>query len=111
MQIGMLLKMTVNAGSVSPVADLIAESLKRTPSKGTISGPDLLMLQGLVNLLRNPSALIAQTENLTESSDLAKTLAMLGSFAEQEEPGMRNDPLPVFSPAGSQPQLASYGLW
>ena len=54
---GKLTGMSFVEPHVAPVTDIIQAALKRIPVKGNITGPDLLMLQGLVCLLRDSAVL------------------------------------------------------
>lgn len=51
---------------VAPVVDLIDAALISLPDKGPIAGGDLVMLQGLVCLLRDPSALIEHGQKIID---------------------------------------------
>ena len=59
---------------VAPVADIIHMAIKRMPAKGNITGAELLLLQGLVCLLRDSDALIAQAQTLMEGYGPATVL-------------------------------------
>ena len=51
---------------VAPVADIIEAALAQMPAKGTITGTDLLLLQGLVCLLSDSEALVLHAQKLIE---------------------------------------------
>jgi hypothetical protein len=53
---------------VIPVKSLIETALSKMPRKGAISGAPLLMLQGLVSLLKDASALIVQTDAMMNAA-------------------------------------------
>ena len=53
---------------VIPVHTLIETALSKMPRKGAITGTPLLMLQGLVSLLKDSSALVAQTEAMMNAA-------------------------------------------
>lgn len=59
---------------VSPVVDIIQTAFNRIPKKDNITGADLVMLQGLVCLLRDPDALITHAEKLIEGYGPASVL-------------------------------------
>lgn len=103
---------------IMPVVEMMETSLKRVPAKGNISGPDLLMLQGLVNLLRDPNALVQHAQKLIEGYGSTSVLDSLLSNADpfnpesvcEAESVYRNEayisPLPP-----TYGNLSSYGLW
>ena len=51
---------------VAPVVDLIDAALASIPDKGPISGGDLVMMQGLVCLLRDPQALVEHGQKIID---------------------------------------------
>jgi hypothetical protein len=51
---------------VAPVADIVQAALLRMPKKGNITGPDLLLLQGLVCLLKDSTALVGHAQKIIE---------------------------------------------
>lgn len=69
---------------VAPVADLVETVLARTPRKGNIVGADLLMLQGLVCLLREPDALIPHAHKLLEGQGAEDVLDAIVNGVETE---------------------------
>ncbi|WP_415977211.1 DUF3150 domain-containing protein, partial [Bilophila wadsworthia] len=91
---------------VSPVVDIIQMAFSRIPKKGNIIGADLVMLQGLVCLLRDPNALIAHAERVIEGYGPASVLdavtAPVKSLPIPELPEV----LPV-----SHANLPNVGLW
>lgn len=109
---------------VAPVADIIEAALKRIPSKGTIVGTELLMLQGLVCLLRDSSALLVHSHKLIEGYGPATVLdALLTdgthftpeiSTTEEWEPEHCSDEepiLPTIIPTLTTPSIRSLDLW
>lgn len=124
---------------VAPVADIIQTALKRIPAKGNITGPDLLMLQGLVCLLRDSGSLVLHAQKLIEgygpATVLDALLAGTESFTSVQSSstgpsrrrdradgqpdaldngsdGEPDDPgLPDILPAASSPEIPSMGLW
>lgn len=55
---------------VRPAADLIQTALDMTPTrKGNITGTDLLMLQGVVSMLRNPKLLYDNSQKILDGSE------------------------------------------
>ena len=59
---------------VAPVADIIQMAIKRMPAKGNITGPELLLLQGLVCMLRDRESLLTQAHTLMEGYGPASVL-------------------------------------
>lgn len=96
---------------VAPVVEMLDASLKRMPPKGNISGTDLLLLQGLVNLLRDSDALVLHAQKLIEG---ATSGSVLESLVLKAEPFEAQDKPPILTsaPLKKQPApVASYGLW
>ena len=115
---------------VAPVAEIIKAALKRIPVKGTITGPDLLMLQGLVCMLKDSGSLVLHAQKLIEGYGPATVLDALlsgaGSSTSGEPSGVDNivdgqadeenssDDAPVLPeiPATTpSPEIPSMGLW
>lgn len=115
---------------VAPVAEIIEAALKRLPAKGNITGPDLLMLQGLVCLLRDSDSLVLHTQKLIEgygpATVLDALLAGAGSTTSGEPSSVDNivdgqadnvgslddsPVLPEILPATPSPEIPSMGLW
>lgn len=69
-----LMGLTFVEPHVAPVAEILHMALSRLPKKGTIAGTDLLMLQGLVCLLRDPNALIEHSQKVIEGYGPATVL-------------------------------------
>lgn len=104
---------------VAPVVEIMDASLKRMPVRGNIGGTDLLLLQGLVNLLRDSNALVLHAQKLIEGANAANLLDSLSHFAreacdilpERDEPIFREVKSSVRVPVQPAPELASLGLW
>lgn len=92
---------------VSPVVDIIQMAFNRIPKKGNITGADLVMLQGLVCLLRDPDALIAHAERLIEGYGPASVLDAVTAPVMQAIPASE---LPEVLPV-SHANLPNVGLW
>ena len=93
---------------VSPVVDIIQMAFSRIPKKGNITGADLVMLQGLVCLLRDPDALIAHAERLIEGYGPASVLDAVTAPVMRDIP-VRED-LPEVFPV-PHANLPNVGLW
>ena len=68
---------------VSPVVELIDTAFLKTPKRGIISGAPLLMLQGLVSLLKDKTALISQATAMMTSTSVNSFADFLDSFEEK----------------------------
>ena len=113
---------------VAPVVALVDEAIKRIPRRGNINGPDLLMLRGLVQMLKDTDTLVEEAQRLIEGN--APT-SVLDAILNQSLPasdlsvdGFTVDaPVPTtsashneqrFDPpmvAKSTPNINSLGLW
>jgi hypothetical protein len=80
---------------VAPVADIVQAALLRIPKKGNITGPDLLLLQGLVCLLKDSDALVAHAQKVIEGYGPAFVLDALlagpACVSEPDDPAGRVD--------------------
>lgn len=101
---------------VAPVAEIIEAAINRMPPKGSITGTDLLLLQGLVCLLRNSNDLLAHSQKLIEGYGPATVLdAIVASGVEAEtSASVSQVDYPIFQeipPAKLPPLIPSMGLW
>ncbi|MBQ2049645.1 MAG: DUF3150 domain-containing protein [Spirochaetales bacterium] len=115
---------------VAPVADIIMSALNRMPRRGNINGPDLLMLQGLVCLLKDSDSLIDHAQSLIVGNSADSVLDSLLPYtpplstedAAMDNPAMDVDAtldngvddepvLPPILPQARNPEIPSYGLW
>ena len=112
---------------VTPVADIVQAALLRMPKKGNITGTNLLLLQGLVCLLKDSTALVVHAQKVVEgygpASVLDALLAGPGAIVEQDDSTMQVDGavdeedepiLPDIIEADSplpHPAIPSLGLW
>ena len=89
------------------VMAIIQMAFNRIPKKGNIAGADLIMLQGLVCLLRDPDALIAHAERLIEGYGPASVLDAVTA------PVMQTIPAPELPEVFPVPHanLPNVGLW
>ena len=93
---------------VSPVVDIIQTAFNRVPKKGSITGADLFMLQGLVCLLRDPDALIAHAGRLIEGYGPASVLDAVTAPAMRDIPVREDLPEVMSVPHANLPNV---GLW
>ena len=97
---------------VMPVVDLLETAFNRIPARGYIEGSALLLLQGVVSLLRDPTTLVAHGQKILEGHDAADILSGLVAdtipVVQEERPAATTDfiPEPVH-----QHQIDSQGLW
>ncbi|MBB5142281.1 DUF3150 domain-containing protein [Desulfovibrio intestinalis] len=114
---------------VAPVADIVQAALLRMPKKGNITGTDLLLLQGLVCLLKDSTALVGHAQKVIEGYGPAFVLDALlagpDSTAAQEDNAMQIDDvvnedmddapilpdIPVADNTLPHPAIPSLGLW
>ena len=113
---------------VAPVADIVQAALLRMPKKGNITGTDLLLLQGLVCLLKDSTALVGHAQKVIEGYGPAFVLDALlagpGVIAEQDGSSMLvngdmggedDEPIlpgiPVVDSGLPHPAIPSLGLW
>ena len=114
---------------VAPVADIVQAALLRMPKKGNITGPDLLLLQGLVCLLKDSTALVGHAQKVIEGYGPAFVLDALlagpDSMPAQEGNAMQIDDvvngdmddapilpdIPVADNTLPHPAIPSLGLW
>ncbi len=114
---------------VAPVADIVQAALLCMPKKGNITGPDLLLLQGLVCLLKDSTALVGHAQKVIEGYGPAfvldallagpDTLSTLDSADGQVDSTADGEPddapilldIPVTDRAFPHPAIPSLGLW
>lgn len=111
---------------VMPAADIIKAALDRMPTKkGCITGADLLLLQGVVSMLRDPDTLFAHAHKILAGDAPASVLADLSgtsSVAQIAEAADITPSQPDAHPAQTAPTVApspapapiavpSFGLW
>lgn len=114
---------------VAPVADIVQSALLRMPKKGNITGTDLLLLQGLVCLLKDSTALVGHAQKVIEGYGPAFVLDALlagpdvihesdcpaGQMDGTVDGEMDDEPIlpeiPVADSALLHPAIASLGLW
>ena len=114
---------------VAPVADIVQAALQRMPKKGNITGTDLLLLQGLVCLLKDSTALVGHAQKVVEGYGPALVLDALlagpdvihepdglaGQMDGSMDGNMDDEPIlpeiPVADSALPHPAIPSLGLW
>ena len=109
---------------VMPAADIIKAALDRMPTKkGCITGADLLLLQGVVSMLRDPDLLFEHAHKILAGDAPASVLADLSGTSSIAEVAQVTDIAPS-QPAQTAPTVApspvstpapiavpSFGLW
>ena len=101
---------------VAPVIEILDATLERVPKRGLISGASLFMLQGIVSLLKDGNALLAQAEAMMTSPAPENVLAAFFGEQVQDEPVLELDEEmeevePAFVPAFATGRIDSLGLW
>jgi len=104
---------------VAPVVDLIDAALATLPAKGPIAGADLVMLQGLVCLLRDPAALIEHGQKIIDGQTPDQMLRQLVTrpsapiipTPDEEDEGEDDDAPFADVSHEPMPQVDSLGLW
>lgn len=106
---------------VAPVVDLLDTALNKIQDKGKITGAELVMLQGLVSLLRDPVALVEHGQKIIEGQTAHGILE--GLLRQHVMPVSQDAPFmdtgePIITDLYTSPseyidetQLDSYGLW
>jgi len=108
---------------VAPMVDLLDAALAVVPDKGPINGGDLVMLQGLVCLLRDPMAMVEHGQKIIDGQapeDALRNLVAVPTnvpavppveddFPEDDD----GDDAPSFIDQGADQSshLDSFGLW
>ena len=106
---------------VTPVVDLLDAAMASLPDKGPIAGSDLVMLQGLVCLLRDPAALVEHGQKILEGQTPDDTLRGLVAlpignpstpFPDDEEQEEEESPFAEGDlPPSDEVKIDSLGLW
>ena len=97
---------------VVPVVDLLDTAFNRMPKRGHIHGSELLMLQGVVSLLRDPATLVAHGQKILDGQDAADILSGLVAVTIPVVPEKRPSTKTKFVPEPAhQHQIDSHGLW
>lgn len=95
----------------APAADLIEAAMLGVPKRGLISGPPLVMLQGLVSMLRDPRLLVEHAQKVIEGYNPHGILYGLNRLADEaielESADSNNSP----EPPAVKPIVDSLGLW
>ncbi|WP_419781221.1 DUF3150 domain-containing protein [Maridesulfovibrio sp.] len=98
---------------VLPITDLLQTAFDKVPSRGFIRDTDLLMLQGVVSLLREPALLVDNAQKILDgrtAEDLLKSLVAVPIKSDiqdiPENPKSTHIPHSVL-----QQQIDSHGLW
>lgn len=111
-----LMGLTFIEPHVAPVVEILQKVFERIPAKGTIAGTDLVMLQGVVCLLRDPDALIVHAQKLIEGYGPATILDAVVRMPEPTltpEDNTLQEAMPIFPdllpPAHAN--MPNIGLW
>lgn len=113
---------------VAPVAAIVQAALMRIPKKGNITGPDLLLLQGLVCLLKDSTALVAHAQKVIDGYGPAFVLdnllagadnihmadgsaGRMDGIVDEEDSDPVLPDIPIAESALPHPAIPSLGLW
>ncbi len=92
---------------VTPVADIIETALVSMPKRGLIRGTNLIMLQGLVNMLSEPDILIEHGQKVIEGQSFESVLNIFtGQTTIAHSASKEQHPTQT-----SEQYLDSLGLW
>jgi hypothetical protein len=69
-----------------PIADLIEDTLRTIPMRGLITGPPLLLLQGLVSVLKDPVQLCEHGQKILNGQPSSSLLHGFPDFRSEPEP-------------------------
>ena len=99
---------------VAPVAQLIQTALKSMPAKGNITGKDILFLQGIVSMLRDPSLMLEHSQKLIEghsSQDVMNSLLANDVFSICQTSDASPDISLPSMPQRHSANIPNIGLW
>ncbi len=98
---------------VLPISDLLQTAFDKVPSRGFIRDGDLLMLQGVVSLLREPALLVENAQKIINgrtAEDLLESLVAAPRHPVAEDLP-ENSGRPHIPQAATPQQIISHGLW
>ena len=96
---------------VVPVVDLLETTFNRIPNRGYIHGSELVMLQGVVSMLRDPATLVAHGQKILEGKDANDILAGLVADTIPSLPEKPIAEAEYIPESVHQHQIDSHGLW
>lgn len=101
--------------SAAPIASILKTAFDQIPKRGFIQGPDLLMLQGVLALLRDPETLVEHGKSIIQGSTPETILQSLFQEDDTDCPIPTDsidlsEPIPV-SNLNTQQAIDSFGLW
>ncbi len=107
---------------VASVVDLLDAALDQVPDKGPIAGANLVMVQGLVCLLRDPAAVVEHGQKIIDGQTPEAALRSLVAVTSDapapiplpdDDPSDTDDAAPFADQAGepAASHLDSLGLW
>lgn len=91
---------------VIPIVDVIRTALDNVPSQGEITGRDLLMLQGVVGLLRDPESLVSHGQKVLDGQTPAEVLQALFVAPDTISADSSEDDASIPAPLPPQPDLS-----
>ena len=100
---------------VAPVADLIEAAMLSVPKRGKISGPHLVLLQGLVSMLRDPNLLLDHGQKVIDGVSPGNIISHLSvdnlDLTVYEPDESEQELEPETSSGPQQKYVDSLGLW
>nr|WP_321512939.1 DUF3150 domain-containing protein [uncultured Pseudodesulfovibrio sp.] len=96
---------------VVPVVDLLETTFNRIPTRGYIHGSELVMLQGVVSMLRDPVTLVAHGQKILDGKDASDILAGLVADTIPSLPEKSIADAEFIPESVHQHQIDSHGLW
>jgi len=97
---------------VLPVTDLIEAAMVNLPKRGLITGSHLVMLQGLVSMLSDPSLLLEHGQKIINGHTTASILSGLTDDASETEFTDKQNNADSTQPSAiNQQYVDSLGLW
>jgi hypothetical protein len=100
--------------SAAPIAGLLKIAFDQIPSKGFIKGADLLMIQGVLALLRDPASLVEHGKSIIKGQTPESVLQLLVQADDTESSSSPEDidpPEAIPDNHLNQPSIDSLGLW
>lgn len=99
---------------VAPVASLIQTAINSIPAKGNITGKDILLLQGVVSMLRDPSSMLQHSQRLIEGhspQDVMNALLANDVFTVCQQSAIPEEVPFVPVPQNHSANIPNMGLW
>ena len=99
---------------VAPVASLVQTAINSIPAKGNITGKDILLLQGVVSMLRDPPSMLQHSQRLIEGyspQDVMNELLANDVFTVCQQSAIPEEVPFVPVPQNHSVNIPNIGLW